>query len=119
MRIPLLALALLAAPVAQADRTEPYFGHFLEVDVDFMFDLESAVIRDVRPDSPAAKAGLQTGDRITDIEGCAVPGCGLFKAARLMSTQIGEPLQLKLNRVDGTAYSATLIGTASPLHPVP
>lgn len=117
MRIVLLAAALLAASASSAEAPEPFFGYSIQVDVDYTLDLESAVITAVVPGSPAAKAGIRQGDSITEIESCAVPGCGAYKAKRLMDKAIGEPLHLKLKHADGTVFSATLVGIAPPPKP--
>lgn len=114
MRIALLAAALLAATAAKAEAPAAFFGYSIKVDVDYTLDLESALITTVVADSPAATAGIAQGDHVTEIEGCAVPGCGAYKAKRLMAKAIGEPLHLKLKHADGTAFSATLIGITPP-----
>lgn len=117
MRIILLATTLLAASAVHAEPLEPFFGYSIKVDVDYTLDLESAVISAVLPGSPAANAGILQGDSITEIEGCAVPGCGAYKARRLMDKSIGEPLHLKLKHANGSVFSATLIGIAPPPKP--
>lgn len=117
MRSILLATALLASTASRAETPEPFFGLSIKVDVDYTFDLESAVINAVLPDSPAARAGILQGDNIIEIEGCAVPGCGAYKTKRLMDKAIGESLHLKLRHPDGTVFSATLVAIEHPETP--
>ena len=114
MRAILFTISLLAATVAIADPVEPYFGFAIKVGVDWTMDLDEATIGDVFPDSPAAKAGIVKGDSIIDIEGCAVPGCGAYKAKKLMAKSLGEPLHLHLKHADGSTYKTTVIGIAPP-----
>lgn len=117
MYIALLAAALLISTAAKAEAPPAFFGYSIKVDVDYTLDLESALITAVVADSPAAKAGIAKGDHVIEIEGCAAPGCGAYKAKRLMAKAIGEPLHMKLKRADGTAFSTTLIGTTPPAKP--
>lgn len=117
MRIILLATTLLATSAVHAEAMDAFFGYSIKADVDYTLDLESAVISAVIPDSPAARAGILQGDSITEIEGCAIPGCGAYKSKRLLDKAIGAPLHLKLKHADGTAFTATLIGIAPPPKP--
>ena len=123
MRTLLLAAALLTSFSARADDPpKPFYGfQGIEVSVSWTLDVESAVIKGVVPDTPAAKAGVRAGDRIIEIEGCAIPGCGSRKAKKLMTKPMGETLHLKLEHADGTAYSVALVGVPRPanLPPLP
>jgi C-terminal processing protease CtpA/Prc len=97
------ASTLLFASVALA-QSDGYFGFSQQVSVGWRLNVESAVVNYVAPDSPAHNAGIAVGDAITDIEGCAVPGCGAYKAKDLMEKKIGETLTLKLKRPNGQEY---------------
>lgn len=115
MRALTLAALLLTTGIAIADdQASAYYGFSIQVDVDWKIDLKSAVINAVQPDSPAAKAGIVKGDLITDIESCAVPGCGAYKAKKLMQKPIGETLHLQLEHADGHSYNANLLGVTPP-----
>ena len=107
-------LVALAGPVAAEEKPEAYYGYAIQVNVDWMMDLESATVQQVRPGSPAAGSGLVEGDQIVEIEGCAVPGCGAHKAQKLIQKPVGETVHLKLKHKDGTLYNANLVGVAAP-----
>jgi S1-C subfamily serine protease len=108
-----IVVALLFASAAAA-QTEGYLGFSQQVSVGWRFNVESAVVNYVAPNSPAHNAGIAIGDSITDIEGCAVPGCGAYKARSLMEKKVGENLNLKLKRPNGEEYTVTLKATQRP-----
>jgi len=62
----------------------------------------SFIIENVKPNSPAEKAGIVAGQKIISIEGCKIPGCPASKAKKLMRKESGDILQLVLENEDGS-----------------
>jgi S1-C subfamily serine protease len=71
-----------------------------------------AVVLDVRSGSPAAAAGLQKGDRITAIDGKAVPGMPELAAA-IRKHKPGDTVTLTVIRADKTLTVKVKLGTYS------
>ncbi len=67
----------------------------------------SIVVRNVPPNSPAAAAGLQVGDGITEIEGKPARGPG-YLAGVLDSRKPGDTLTLSIMRVGGERKTVTI-----------
>ena len=65
--------------------------------------LASATIESVAPDSPAASAGLQPGDRIVSIDGIPVPDPFVFQFA--LTEAEGSPATMTVARGDETVES--------------
>lgn len=84
MPAPLLSLLLLA-PAADG-----WLGIYLE-------DRDEAVVREVIPDSPAAKAGLQMGDVLLAVGDQATPTRAEF-VARIQAAKVGDRLSIKIRR---------------------
>jgi len=111
MRSLFLCLAVFPA----AAFAEPgWFGLSQRVEVSWAMNVDSAVVNHVAEGSPADRAGIAVGDALTSIEGCAIPGCGAFKAKGLMEGAVGETLNLKLRRQDGAEYAASLVAVPAP-----
>ena len=91
-----------------------------------LFQVEGhPVVFDVRPDGPAAEAGLRPGARVLEVDGVPVAEALRRERAevgpssseraslvltylRLISGPAGEALRLKLARADGTAFDVQL-----------
>jgi regulator of sigma E protease len=71
-----------------------------------VFDQSQVVIGSVFPESPAAAAGLQEGDRIVAVNGAPVEGRIEFLQQQV-SESAGEPLQMRVER-DGQELSVTM-----------
>lgn len=67
--------------------------------------LSNIAVRDVEAGSPAAEAGIQDGDRITEINGIELAAWA--QALALINEAQGEEVTLTLER-DGEPYTATL-----------
>ncbi|HXB42096.1 MAG TPA: S41 family peptidase [Bacteroidia bacterium] len=63
---------------------------------------DKVLISEVYEASPAAKAGIKTGDMITEINGTAVKGKSPDDISRLMKGQAGTPIKLKIERLGET-----------------
>jgi serine protease Do len=75
-------------------------------------DGRGAVIREVEPGSPAAKAGLQPGDVVTAVDNEPVPDANSFKL-RMSRTAPGTTVHLKVLR-DGAVKDIAVTPTKRP-----
>jgi serine protease Do len=69
-----------------------------------------AVVSDVSPDSPGAKAGLKTGDVITAVDGKTVSGSGQLQVA-VTQKQPGDTVHLTIMRDGKTVNVPVTLGT--------
>jgi predicted metalloprotease with PDZ domain len=122
MKFSLLAfLCLFAAPgltsTAHAAPEKGWFGFAANVSAPgFSFNptLRSVTVSKVEPDSPAAKAGLTSGDQVIEVEGLTVAGHKAKELQGVMHKSVGETLHLRLKRSSGEVYSAALVAIAKP-----
>jgi serine protease Do len=75
-------------------------------------DTRGAVIREVEPNSPADKAGLQPGDVVTAVDNVPVTDSNAFKL-RISRTAPGTTVHLKVFR-DGAAKDIAITPTKRP-----
>ena len=74
---------------------------------------QGAFLAEVEPDSPAADAGLQRGDVVTEVDGTAVDSATDLVAA-IRTRAPGDTVELTYER-DGQAKTAEItLGTAAP-----
>jgi carboxyl-terminal processing protease len=82
-------LALVGCPVSAEDKEDPVVGIGVAIEVKGFNDKDKeesmivskdhpVIVKDLTADSPAGKAGLKVGDRITKIDGKNIDGL-LFK----------------------------------------
>jgi len=113
----------MAAVVAQAglaggEIVRPWFGaktQAVSADIADSLQLASpsgAMVTDVAPDGPAARAGLEPGDVITAIDGTAVEDPSAFNF-RLATKQLGSAARLTVTRA-GRSFEAVLPVEAPP-----
>ena len=107
-------LSLLFALPSVAFAEEGWLGFSQRVEVSWLLNVESAVVNAVAKGSPAEKAGIAIGDVFMSVEGCAIPGCGAYKAQGLMKKAVGEVLRLTLKRQNGEEYEAVLVAEPRP-----
>ncbi len=112
-RTVLAACLLLAAPLVSAD-DNGWYGLSIATGISLFMNIDSATVNGVRKDTPAAQAGIVVGDVVTDIEGCAIPGCGAFKAKHLLEKPVGQSIRMKLKHADGTEYAVELVAVLKP-----
>lgn len=74
-----------------------------------------AVIAEVQPASPAARAGLRAGDVVTQVNGRPVQTASMLRA-RLGVLPVGETVALTVLRDDGTHHLRARIGEIEPRH---
>jgi C-terminal processing protease CtpA/Prc len=110
----LLALLIsLSSAVWAGERG--YFGFALSIDGDGKFwnpTLRSVKIDAVSPTSPAALAGLVSGDEILEVAGKPVPGAKGKELKSHVEKDIGQSVQLKLRRANGEVTTVTLVAVA-------
>ena len=72
--------------------------------------MENGVVKIVSPidDTPAAKAGLKSGDYITNIDGEQVIGMSLNDAVDKMRGKVGSKVKLTIRRVGEKPFEVTL-----------
>lgn len=78
-------------------------------------DRGALVVGGVLPGSPAARAGLTSGDRLAAIDGRPAGGLLLEQASELMRREVGASLTLELEKADGRRTSAVLTAEALEL----
>lgn len=76
---------------------------------------EGALVSDVLPNSPAAKAGLKQGDVITKINGKVVRS-PRFLQSEILLTSPGNTVSLTVNRSGALKNLSVTIGTYSDIH---
>lgn len=72
--------------------------------------MESGVVKVVSPidETPAARAGLQTGDLITHIDDEAVLGLNLSEAVKKMRGPVGSDIKIKVLRAGQEPFDVTI-----------
>jgi C-terminal processing protease CtpA/Prc len=112
----LAAAALLLSPLASHAADKGWFGFALNIDADGILNpkLRSIKIDKIFPDSPAAKAGLSTGDIILEIEGIVVDGAKADSLKAAMQKSAGETLQLKIKRGADAPRDVSLLAAPKP-----
>ncbi|MEW2417780.1 S41 family peptidase [Streptomyces sp. NPDC046866] len=70
----------------------------------------SIAVAKVQPDSPAARAGLRAGDRLTGVDGRTVTGLAVTEVVALLRGEAGTPVVLRLSR-DGAGGAEELTET--------
>lgn len=110
----LLALFFSLSPAVWAGE-RGYFGFALSIDGNGMFwnpTLRSVKIDKVSPASPAALAGMVSGDEIIEVAGKPVSGAKGNDLKAHVEKDLGQPLQLKLRRANGEEVAVTLVAVA-------
>jgi len=74
-----------------------------------------AVLAEVQPDSPAARAGLRAGDVVTEVNGRPVQTASSLRA-RLGVLPVGETVELRVRRDDGEHSIRARIGEIESRH---
>lgn len=109
----------VAAPEGPARQVYLDFGRFSESDLEndlldhagLVLAPPPAIFEEIVPDGPAAKAGLQSGDRVTAIDGQPIENTDQFRS--LIHDAAGRPLGLAVLR-SGHPIAVRLIPEAQP-----
>ena len=70
---------------------------------------QEIVTLDTIPNSPALRAGLQSGDRILEIDGQSTRGMDVEQAASLIRGEVGTSVILKVERNGEAPFDVTLV----------
>ena len=73
--------------------------------------MDDGMVKVVAPieDTPAAEAGVESGDLITHVDGEPIKGLSLNQAVRLMRGRPGTPIRLTLRRQGRSDFDLTLV----------
>ena len=105
--VPVSTIKFVVPQIATGGKvTRAYLG----VSNDDSQDNSGAVVTDTVPNGPAAKAGLQRGDKITSIDGKAVFSSGDVSAA-ITSSRPGEKAQVTVVRAGAQRTLTVDLGT--------
>jgi C-terminal processing protease CtpA/Prc len=77
--------------------------------------LRTVTIEDVAPSSPAAGAGLASGDVVLQIQGIAIAGTKANVLRNAMQKSVGEPLQVRFQHGSEAPRDVVLIAAPKPL----
>jgi C-terminal processing protease CtpA/Prc len=112
----LVAAALLLSPLGSQAADKGWFGFSLAIDADGILNprLRTIKIDKIFPASPAANAGLSTGDMIVEIEGIPVEGAKADTLKTAMQKSVGETLRLKIKHGADASQDVALIAAPKP-----
>jgi hypothetical protein len=109
-----LVLSTLSASAAEAGRG--YLGVLLTPGGTEQKDREGALVTDVIPGSPAAKAGVQPKDLIVAVNGKAVGGPEDLRK-EVEAAKAGDAARLEIRRGDQSLELQAIIGSLEPTPP--
>ena len=105
-------LLLLLLPLAALAGERGYLGFGIAVDGEGFFVnpiLAEVTIDSVTPGSPAAAAGLVTGDRIVEIEGHPVKGARARDLKSYLEREVGQAVRMVIRKESGDLKPVTLV----------
>ena len=71
-------------------------------------------IASIVPGMPAARAGIQTGDLITKVDGLAVAGSKATALKSHAEREVGQSLRLELKHANGQVYTVNMVAVPKP-----
>lgn len=113
----LAAAALSVAPTSLHAAEKGWFGFALNIDAEGLSlnpRLRSIKIEKIFPASPAANAGLASGDMILEIEGITVEGAKADTLKAAIQKSVGETLRLKIKHGADAPHDISLIAAPKP-----
>jgi C-terminal processing protease CtpA/Prc len=113
----LAAAALSVAPTSLHAAEKGWFGFALNIDAEGLSlnpRLRSITIEKIFPASPAANAGLASGDMILEIEGITVEGAKADTLKAAIQKSAGETLRLKIKHGADAPHDISLIAAPKP-----
>ena len=113
----LAAAALSVAPTSLHAAEKGWFGFALNIDAEGLSlnpKLRSIKIEKIVPASPAANAGLASGDMILEIEGITVDRAKADTLKAAIQKSVGETLRLKIKHGADAPHDISLIAAPKP-----
>jgi len=113
----LAAAALSVAPTSLHAAEKGWFGFALNIDAEGLSlnpRLRSIKIEKIFPASPAATAGLASGDMILEIEGITVEGAKADTLKAAIQKSVRETLRLKIKHGADAPHDISLIAAPKP-----
>lgn len=106
-----MSLTLATSAIAAGAAERGYFGLAVSVDADGFFNptLKAVTVSKVTPRSPAAKAGVEVGDLIVEVEGQTVAGLKADDLKPFMQLNIGEATRFVMKRSSGEVVLRVLV----------
>ena len=101
---------LIAAELSQLEAGKTVAHAYLGVATNESPNTTGAIVASVNPGSPAAQAGLQTGDVVTAVDGKAATGSGDLVSA-IAAHKPGDKLQLTIKRGSATRTVTVTLAT--------
>ncbi|MEO7105698.1 MAG: PDZ domain-containing protein [Rhodoferax sp.] len=92
-----------------------YFGFGFKIDGEGVFwnpTLRSVTIEKVAPHSPAALAGMQSGDEVVEVDGKLVVGAKGKDLQGHIEKEIGESVKMKLKHTSGESVEISMVAKA-------
>ena len=105
-------IGLLLTPLTAAAADEGYLGLSISADGEGFFlnpTLKTITISKVAPESPAAKAGIEPGDQIVEIEGRKVAGAKANDLKPHMEREVGQTVRLAIKKVAGGVNQVSVV----------
>jgi len=106
------AIAFLLAAVSASAGEKGYLGVALSVDGEGFFlnpILKSVKIEKVLANSPAAKAGIEAGDLLVEIEGKNVAGTRANDMKPYMQREVGQTVHLAVQKASGEVKLLSIV----------
>lgn len=113
IRLGVLLLIMAVSSAATADNNS-WFEFSQAVKVSWLLKVKSAEVNYVHPESAAEQAGIQVGDVITAVGGCAIPGCSSSKARQAMDILVGQSQVFRFRRPGGEEFEVELTAVEWP-----
>ena len=101
-----ILLALFSSQLSAGEKAETGFKLTVKVSGFFSPEVSSAIVKSVVGSSQAAELGVEVGDQLLAIDGCAIPGCSASQAKKSMSQPVGSNVSFDFRKADGTEYQA-------------
>jgi carboxyl-terminal processing protease len=98
-----------AEPSQHRLESDTFTGDFEGIGASLALTGAQPTFVDICPASPADTAGLQIGDRLLAVDGAGVAGLLLDEVALLIRGSLDTPVQVDVQRQNGTYFSATIV----------
>jgi S1-C subfamily serine protease len=111
-----MSLALWSAAMTAGAAEKGWFGFAISVDAAGLLSptLRSITIEKVFAASPAALAGLASGDAVVEVQGIVVAGAKAEVLRAALQKSVGETLRLRVRRGVGETREVSLVAASKP-----